>query len=226
MNGTILLVDDNSMFIEIEKEFLQYTGVDVLTAKDGLEALDVVKTKRPDLIFMDLQMPKMDGAECCRAIKSDSSISTIPVVMVTSKGNEDDQSKSYGAGCEDFLTKPLDRDYFLTVARSFLPSINRREKRLQTSIKAVYRVNNESILCAIDNLGIGGAFLSTDYIGMPKSVMQISFTLPDGTVIECPGRIVWINRIHSKYPRGIGIKFALMPQRMQEALKRFIDTHT
>ena len=89
MNGTILFVDDNSLFIEIEKEFLQYTGVDVLTARDGLEALDVVKTKRPDLIFMDLQMPKMDGAECCRAIKSDNSLSTIPVVMVSAKGNED-----------------------------------------------------------------------------------------------------------------------------------------
>jgi CheY-like chemotaxis protein len=224
MNGTILLVDDNSMFIEIEKEFLQYTGIDVLTARDGLEALNVVRTKRPDLIFMDLQMPKMDGAECCRTIKSDTSLNTIPVVMVSAKGNEDDQSKSYGAGCEDFLTKPLDRDYFLSVARSFLPTINRREKRLQACIKAVYRVNNESTLCTIDNLSVGGAFLSTEYFGMPKSIMQISFTLPDGTVIECPSRIIWINRISGKHPRGIGIKFALMPQQMQEALKRFIDT--
>jgi CheY-like chemotaxis protein len=167
----------------------------------------------------------MDGAECCRAIKSDTSLNSIPVVMVSAKGNDDDQNKSYAAGCDDFLTKPLDRDYFLTVVRSFLPTINRREKRLQTCIKAVYRVNNESKLCTIDNLSTGGAFLSTDYLGMPKSIMHISFNLPDGTAIECPGRIVWINRINSKYPLGIGIKFALMPQRMQEALKKFIEPY-
>jgi CheY-like chemotaxis protein len=223
MNGTILLVDDNSMFIEIEKEFLQSSPVEILTAKDGHEAMQVIKKKRPDLIFMDYQMPKMDGAECCRAIKSDSSLSTIPVVMVTSKGNEDDQNKSYSAGCDVFLTKPLDRVFFLSVARSFLPSINRREKRVQTSMKAVYRVNNESISCTIHNLGVGGAFLSTDYFGIPKSVIQLTFTLPGGAVIDCHGRIAWVNRFSSLLPVGFGVQFALLPKRAEEALADLIN---
>ena len=72
MKKTILLVDDNDMFLEIEKEFLQYTNTEVITACDGIEALNIVKAMRPDLIFMDLEMPKMDGASCCRAIKDDS----------------------------------------------------------------------------------------------------------------------------------------------------------
>jgi CheY-like chemotaxis protein len=225
MDHTILLVDDLRMFIEIEKEFLQYTLVDVLTAKDGLEALDVIKTKRPDVVFMDLEMPRMDGATCCRAIKADTALTNIPVVILTSKGKDENRERCYSAGCDYFLTKPLDRDVFLDVARKFIPDIDRRERRILVSMDTLLRVSDDNVPCRLHDLSVGGAFITTDYFGIPNSVVQISFTLPDGTAIECHARIAWINRIYAKFPRGIGIKFALMPQRMQEALKQFIDTH-
>lgn len=225
MDRTILLVDDLRMFIEIEKEFLQYTLVNILTAKDGLEALDIVKTKSPDVVFMDLEMPRMDGATSCRAIKSDPALASIPVVMVTSKGKEEDREHCYSAGCDYFLTKPLDRDVFLDVARKFIPDIDRRERRILVNIDTQLRATDENVPCRLHDLSAGGAFITTDYFGMPNSVVQISFTLPDGTAIECHGRIAWINRIYAKFPRGIGIKFALMPQRMREALNKFIETH-
>ena len=225
MDSTILLVDDLQMFIEIEKEFLQYARVNILTAKDGLEALDLIKTKRPDIVFMDLEMPRMDGATCCRAIRSDTALANIPVVMVTSKEKEEDREHCYSMGCDHFLSKPLDRDAFLNVARKFIPDIDRRERRILVNIDTLLRVKDENVQCGLHDLSVGGAFITTDYFGIPNSVVQISFTLPEGTVIECHGRIAWINRIYAKFPRGIGIKFALMPKRMQEALKKFIDTH-
>jgi CheY-like chemotaxis protein len=223
MNETILLVDDLQMFIEIEKEFLQYSSVEILTANDGLDALQVIRDKRPDLIFMDIQMPKMDGIACCRAIKSDASIVNIPIVMVTAKGNVEEQNNSYSAGCDEFITKPLDWDYFLTVARSFIPSINRRGKRLQIRIKAHCRVNNESIPCTIHDLGIGGAFIECERIAVPKSIVQLTFTLPDGAMIECQGRIAWINRMSSLKPIGFGIQFALLPKQAKESLTKLLD---
>ncbi len=223
MNKTILLVDDVQMFIEIEKEFLQTSPVEILTAKDGLEALHVIRNKRPDLVFMDVHMPKMDGVACCRAIKSDASFVNIPVVMVTAKGSEQEQSKAYSAGCDHFITKPLDRDYFLLVARSFIPSINRREKRLQQSIKAVCRINNESISCTIHDLGVRGVFVACNYFGIPKSVVQLAFTLPDGAMIECHGRIAWVNRDNSVMPKGFGVQFALLPKPAKEALTKYIE---
>jgi CheY-like chemotaxis protein len=222
MGGTILLVDDNKMFIEIEKEFLQYSSVEILTAEDGLEALNQIQYKRPDLVFMDFVMPKMDGIACCRAIKSDFDLLNIPVVMVTAQGNLEERNNAYSAGCDLFITKPLDRDSFLDAARSFMTSINRREKRRQISIDAVCRLNNEPISCRIHDLGAGGAFIETSYFGIPKSVIQVAFSLPDGTGIECQGRIAWLNRNNSVKPVGFGVQFALLPTRAKEALVRFI----
>jgi CheY-like chemotaxis protein len=224
MNGTILLVDDNRMFIEIEKEFLEYSPVDVLTAHDGVEALHLMKTNRPDLVFMDLQMPNMDGAACCRAIRSDPALVSIPVVMVTSKGKDEDQNNCFSAGCDYFLTKPLDRDLFLEAARRYVPGVDRREKRLPITTDALCRINDESFLCVVHDISMGGAFIATDYFGVPKSVIRISFMLPDGTMIECPGRIAWVNRISSKMPKGFGVKFALLPKQIKESLERFIES--
>lgn len=222
MGDTILLVDDNKMFIEIEKEFLQYSPVEILTAEDGVEALHEIRNKRPDLVFMDIFMPKMDGITCCQAIKSDFSLVNIPVVIVTAKGNDDEQNKATFAGCDHFITKPLDRDCFLNVARSFISSINRRGKRRQVNITAVCRMNNETFHCSIHDLGVGGAFVATSYFGIPKSVIHLSFSLPDGSIIECQGRIAWVNRVKSLKPIGFGIQFALLPNHATKAITQFI----
>lgn len=222
MNKTILLVDDVKMFIEIQKDFLKCSCAEILTATDGEEALDVVTTRRPDLVFMDLQMPKMDGAACCRAIKSDHRLMRIPVVMVTTKGKEEDVKKCYSAGCDDFLTKPLDRDHYLETARRFLPDIDRREKRLPLAVNGIIKNSAESLSCLLHDISLGGAFVITDYFGMPGHVIQISFTLPDGTLIECHGRIAWMNRVISTIPRGFGVKFSLLASHAKEALARFI----
>jgi CheY-like chemotaxis protein len=225
MDNTILLVDDNKLFIEIQKEFLQYTNTDILTAKDGLEALEVLKIKQPDLVFMDYEMPRMDGATCCRTIKSNSALANIPVVMVTSKGKEEDIEHCYSMGCDHFITKPLDRDTFLSIARKFIPNIDRRERRILVGFDALLYFRDDKVSCKLLDLSAGGAYVTTDYFGTPNSVVQISFSLPDGTTIDCHGRIAWVNRIYAKFPRGIGIKFALMSKHMQDALNDFIDTY-
>jgi CheY-like chemotaxis protein len=223
MNGTILLVDDSRVFIELEKEFLQGSRVEVLTANDGQEALHFVKTRRPQLVFMDILMPNMDGVSCCRAIRSDSAIFDTPVVMITSQGSEKDKEKCFSAGCDYFLTKPLDRDLFLHVAHRFIPSVNRRVKRLPFDVKGTLRINGSTVPCILHDVSAGGAFVETDYFGAPKGSVEISFSMPDGTTIECLGSITWANRVASKKPRGLGVKFALLPLKAYEALSKFID---
>jgi len=222
MGPTILLVDDIQMFIEIQKEFLQDSKVAVLTARDGLEALKVMKTRRPDLVFMDLQMPKMDGAACCRAIKSDPVLRDIPVVMITSGGQPEYREQCSLAGCDDFLIKPLDREHFLEIAKRFIPSINRREKRISFNADVTILINHETLACTLYNLSIGGAYVESDYQAIPRDVLRISFTLPDGTKIDCPGRVAWVNSSISTMPRGFGVQFALLPNNAKEALAKFI----
>ena len=223
MKEIILLAHGMQMFIEMEMEFLQYSPVEILTAKDGYEALKVIRNKQPNLIVMDIYMPKMDGINCCWAIKSDYLLSNIPVVMVTARGNEAEQKKAYLAGCDHIITKPLERDNFITIARSFVPSVNRRGNRVQICLDAVCRINNESISCTIYELGVEGAFIASTYHATHNSVIHITFTLPGGTIIECQGRIVWLNRFSAGKPVGFGVHFEMLTNRAKMALTMLID---
>lgn len=85
-DSKILLVDDVNMFLELQKTFLKLSSVHLFTAQDGVEALQVMRKERPSLVFMDLHMPRMDGAECCARMKADAESKAIPVVMITSEG--------------------------------------------------------------------------------------------------------------------------------------------
>jgi len=223
MDKTILLVDDVQMFIEIQREFLQGSQVNIITAGNGLEALDAIKNhKIPDLVFMDLHMPAMDGAACCRAIKSDPTLPVVPVVMVTAMGKTEDAEYSFIAGCDDFLTKPLDRDLFLEAARKFIPCIDRREKRRPIQATGVFSTNEESLPFTLHDISVGGAYVVSDYKTTPRKVLKLYFTMPDGTRIECHGRVAWISGFNSKFPKGFGVQFALLPKKAKEVITNFI----
>jgi two-component system, OmpR family, alkaline phosphatase synthesis response regulator PhoP len=107
MANKVLIVDDVNMFLELERDYLQLSAVNILTANDGKEALRICRSERPTLVFMDLHMPVMDGAESCRAIKKDSQLRDTQVVLITSESNQADRTLCIDAGCDDFLTKPL-----------------------------------------------------------------------------------------------------------------------
>lgn len=223
MNKKVLLVDDVQMFIEIQKEFLHYSNVTVLTAKNGMEALDVVRTEKPDLVFMDLEMPLMDGAECCQSIKSDRTFAGIPVVIISSTATEEARSKCFSAGCSHYLPKPLGRDTFLNVARSFISGIDRRERRHKCTIEAGFSLRDANVPCRLYDLSVGGAYVISDYDVAPRDVIQIRFTLPDGSDIECPCRIAWVNNSFEKFHRGFGVKFAMLSKDAHNALARFCE---
>ena len=223
MDKTILLVDDVQMFIEIQREFLQDSLVDIITARNGLEALDIIKNNKiPDLVFMDLHMPNMDGAECCRAIKSDPALPGVPVVIVTTMGKTEDAEYSFTAGCDDFLTKPLDRDLFLEAARKFIPCIDRRKRRLPIHAAGVFSTKEDSLPCTLHDISVGGAYVASDYEATPKEVLKLYFTMPGGTRIECHGRVAWLSGIVSKFPRGFGVQFALLPKKSKEVITNYI----
>jgi CheY-like chemotaxis protein len=221
MNKKILLVDDVQMFIEIQKEFLHYSNVTVLTARNGVEALEVVRVMRPDLVFMDLEMPLLDGAACCQAIKSDPALTGIPVVIISSTITEEARNKCFSAGCAHYLPKPLDRDMFLNVARSFIPGIDRREKRHKCEIEAVFTLREADVSCRIYDLSVGGTYIVSNFDVAPRDVIQVHFTLPDGTKIDCHGRVAWVNNSYEKFHRGFGVKFAMLSKEAKNALVSF-----
>lgn len=227
----ILLVDDVNMFVELQKGFLKQSSVTILTAGDGVEALKVCRTARPALIFMDLHMPNMNGAECCAAIKADPALKSIPVIMMTSAGKEDDKSLCIKAGCDNFLTKPLDRQLYLELARSYLPEIDRRDRRIDCRAKVKFRAFGVSLSGEIANLSALGIYIATDYAMETDTVIDLVFALPeeDGAIIHTKGRVAWPNSKTDRHklslPEGFGVEFIAITEESKAALASFVDRH-
>jgi DNA-binding response OmpR family regulator len=103
---TILIVDDD-VYIRRPLEFiLREEGYEPLTASNGEEGLRKAGEVRPDLIFLDVMMPGLDGFTVCRRLKSDPDLAHIPVILLSARGQEDDRDRGLGVGASDFMTKP------------------------------------------------------------------------------------------------------------------------
>jgi two-component system, OmpR family, alkaline phosphatase synthesis response regulator PhoP len=117
---TVLIVDDEQhirLLIEQTLEELEDDGVELLTARDGEEALDVVANQHPDVVFLDVMMPRKNGFEVCEAIKGDPATAGTTVIMLTAKGQAYDREQGLAAGADQYLTKPFDPDDLLRRAR-------------------------------------------------------------------------------------------------------------
>lgn len=107
---TILVVEDEPDTLLALKDRLEMEGYRVVTAVDGMEALEVLPEARPALILMDVMMPRMNGYQLCRKIKSREEWSRIPVILVTAKSQESDRYWGKESGCDDYVTKPFEMD--------------------------------------------------------------------------------------------------------------------
>ena len=105
--GKILVVDDENYILHILDFSLGAEGYEVITAEDGEEAVRKTKEERPDLVVLDVMMPKMDGFEACRAIKRDADVAQTPVILLSAKSRDIDQRQGFEAGADDYITKPF-----------------------------------------------------------------------------------------------------------------------
>ncbi|MCP4602026.1 MAG: response regulator [Proteobacteria bacterium] len=120
MGKHILLVEDTATIIMVEKMMLSGQGYEIATAKNGVEGLKKIKDSPPDLVLLDIMMPEMDGIEMCRRLKNDPETKDIPVIMVTTKGEPDKVEEAFLAGCNDYITKPIDKLELLTKVEKYL----------------------------------------------------------------------------------------------------------
>lgn len=116
MNKKILIVDDEPyirLLLEQTLEDLEDEGVELLIAENGEEALERINTERPELVFLDVMMPKMNGFDVCNAVKNELRIEKIYIIMLTAKGQEFDRQKGQQVGADMYMTKPFDPDEVL-----------------------------------------------------------------------------------------------------------------
>ena len=109
----ILIIDDEQDMLDLLRPRLEAAGYEVSTASDGQEGLDKAREEKPDLILLDVMMPKIDGYQVCRFLKFDEDYKHIPIVLLTARGQEQDRETGKKVGADGYLTKPFEKEELL-----------------------------------------------------------------------------------------------------------------
>ena len=114
---TILTADDDPQLLRLVSRNLQLDGYDVLTAADGQQALELIEARSPDLVLLDVMMPRLDGFSVCQRVRE---FSSVPIIILTARGNDQDKIRGLDLGADDYLTKPFSVDELLARVRAVL----------------------------------------------------------------------------------------------------------
>ena len=136
--STVLIVDDNPQNVELLQAFLESLPVRIVTAADGVEALEKVEQHKPDLILLDIMMPRMSGFQVCRKLKGDARTRDIQVLMVTALNELGDIEQASECGTDDFVSKPVNKFELLTRVKSLL-----RVRHLKSELERALTYLNE-----------------------------------------------------------------------------------
>lgn len=141
-SASILVVDDHEQNLELLQAYLEEIGCAVRTARDGIEALAEIHAGHPDLIILDVMMPRMSGFQLCTKLKGDPATRDIPIVIVTALSEVGDVERAVECGADDFLTKPLHKIELLTRARSLL-RYRLLKKQYEVTLNEIKRLTRE-----------------------------------------------------------------------------------
>ena len=120
MAKTVLIVEDNDLNMKLFNDLLEAHGYGTLQTRNGLEAMEIARARRPDLILMDIQLPEVSGLEVTKWLKEDDDLRSIPVIAVTAFAMKGDEERIRQGGCEAYISKPISVAKFLETVRSYL----------------------------------------------------------------------------------------------------------
>ena len=217
----VLIVDDMKNFLDLETSFLRRTDCSVLKALNGLEALRLAKTEKPDIIFLDLEMPVMNGIECCRFIKSDAEIKHIPIVIVTASEKEEE---CYKAGCSSYVRKPIDEDRFLSEIQKFVKLVVRKDPRIDVEIPANAVFKGTKTPGTVINISRSGLLIETNEPFAVGTKLSLDFSLPgNNKKIKVKAMIVRLTKARRPDFTGFGINFSDLEEKYRNAIESFIE---
>jgi putative two-component system response regulator len=232
--GSILLVDDDDVVQSVFGEFLKSQGHDFLSAGDGENGLRMARRFLPDLIFLDISMPVMDGLEACRRLKSDPATKRIPVVMFTSLTDRESRLMALKAGADDFLSKPIDgtelivRVANLLKVKRYQDFLEEHSRILEATVADRTRQLREALLETVQRLTLAAEFRDEDTYVHVKRISYFTEVLVKafGISAEEADIMFYASPMHDIGKVGIPDAILLKPAALDDDERELIKTHT
>ena len=216
----VLLVDDVDLFLELERSYLEGCGYELLTASSGEEALSRLDKIAPDILLLDFYMPGINGDDVCRTIRRDSRWHKLPVLMVTAAGKTEEVQKCLDAGCDDYITKPVNKLELREKVARLLGEVKKRTAdRVVIDLPVRLSDGVREHQARTEDLSVTGARICSSVELEENSTIKISFELPDGEAISLYGRV---KRTADRTEDKKGIYFLYPDQHSKQALDRLV----
>jgi DNA-binding response OmpR family regulator len=197
---TVLVVDDEPRIVQLARDYLEHAGFTVLTAADGRSALHAFRTRKPDLVVLDLGLPELDGLDVTRAVRAESAT---PIVMLTARDDELDKLLGLELGADDYITKPFSPRELVARVRAVLRRTSRE----------VAASGHQSDTIVVGDLRLDAGRMRVEVAGTPAELTATEFALL-ATMARQPGRIFTRSQLLDAVH---GVAF--------ESYERAIDTH-
>lgn len=224
----VLLASSTKIGLELMRRFLKDLDLWILCAEDGPTVLQLAQKHRPQLIFMDMDLPGKSGVECCWHLRSLDQSKNTPIILITT-GQTWDTVTCLASGCTEILSKPLDQTLFITLGNKLLGSIELRESRVSCRATVHCRIASGNFYGTIEDIGPHGMFVGTSQELKIGDTVILRFILPWPEAVhhDTESTVAWINRGKHRQrtflPEGFGVAFKNPPQHLVDHIERFIE---
>lgn len=216
----ILLVDDVDLFLELERSYLEGCDYDLVTASSGEEALQRLDKISPDVLLLDYYMPGINGDEVCRLIRKSSIWGKLPILMVTAAGKPEEVQHCLDAGCDDYITKPVNKQELREKVERLLGNVQRRTaERVAVKLPLQLQEGGRLHVVTAKDISSNGICLESPTPFVENTTVEMKLEGVDGAPLSLYGKI---KRTSSNADDGCGVYFIYPDQKSKKLLDRLI----
>ncbi|WP_321368562.1 response regulator [uncultured Desulfuromusa sp.] len=216
----ILLVDDVDLFLELERSYLEGCNYDLVTASSGEEALQRLDKVIPDVLLLDYYMPGINGDEVCRLIRQKSQWEKLPILMVTAAGKPEEVQHCLDAGCDDYITKPVNKQELREKVERLLGNVQRRtSERVAVKLPLQLQENGRLHVVTAKDISASGICLKSPTPLVENTTVEMKLEGADGVPLSLYGKI---KRTSKQDEDGYGVYFIYPDQKSKRLLDRLI----
>ena len=221
---TVLIADDLKTFLRIEKTFLTRAGFEVIAAENGKRAVELALDRHPRLILLDLEMPEMDGAAACAAMRREPSLAFTPILIMSATGGPEVRDRCLKAGCTEFVVKPEKPEALLELVARMLLERQRKVARMTVLYNEAGAAGGRQVVGMASNLSGTGLFLSTGRPVRAGLVLQLEFLIPKSNhTVTVKGKVTRVTQ-NTEGTYEAGVHFIDLSQSDQRQILDYISS--